>query len=527
MENHEEPQLSPRAQIKRVLRVVSRAIRYWPVMVVAATLALGAALVAPRFVRPVYVSETVLLYEEVIRSRSVVGGDSVDTGLGRNGGRRLCEMLMSRTNLQSIIKELNLYPNTVSSLGMTEAIDELRRNASCEVSRADSFTINFRSSEPELAFAVTERLARSLIAQTAGFRAKQAESTLKFLQAQYDDKQRDLADKEQQLAVFLARHPEFAQNPAVAALTPGASVRANEAARAGKKSAAAAAVRAPANAAVSALQRQAQRIRGQLADDGGGGALVTAPPPLVVDPQTQALIRQAEDEVTRARRRLSEARASKTDNHPDVVSARSRLQAAEANLAALKANAAAPVTAPPTRVKVVLSDSDKQRLRAQLVAINESLEKARAAAAAGDGAAPATNSADGDRIVALETEWTSLTRSVNSARQRSAGLQRLLFSANMLATIESSGEAGRMVISDPPYKPTRPSKRGSRRVGAAAAVLVMLLGAGLAVALAFLDDRVYDAIDLERLRIGKLTHVVPKAGGGARWSVGKGEHGER
>ncbi|HHH11799.1 MAG TPA: hypothetical protein ENK23_06985 [Sorangium sp.] len=247
----------------------------------------------------------------------------------------------------------------------------------------------------------------------------------------------------------------------------------------------------------------------------------------MVDPQTQALIRQAEDEVTRARRRLSEARASKTDNHPDVVSARSRLQAAEANLAALKANAAAPVTAPPTRVKVVLSDSDKQRLRAQLVAINESLEKARAAAAAGDGAAPATNSADGDRIVALETEWTSLTRSVNSARQRSAGLQRLLFSANMLATIESSGEAGRMVISDPPYKPTRPSKRGSRRVGAAAAVLVMLLGAGLAVALAFLDDRVYDAIDLERLRIGKLTHVVPKAGGGARWSVGKGEHGER
>jgi hypothetical protein len=66
-----------------------------------------------------------------------------------------------------------------------------------------------------------------------------------------------------------------------------------------------------------------------------------------------------------------------------------------------------------------------------------------------------------------------------------------------------------MMIVDPPYRPERPSARGARRVGAAAATLVLILLGGLALFLTSLDDRLYDREDLDKLALDGFTHVVP------------------
>lgn len=515
----QQPQLTPREHLTRAIRIALGTFRYWPAIAIAATLAVAAGWAAPLVLKPMYESSTVLLHRELISTSSVLGvqGYQGESNLQRN--TRLREMLLSRTTLQKIVQDLQLYPDTVASRGIIDAIEELRANTDCKVGSANTFSIRYSNDDPEVVYAVIQRLGDTLIAQSASYRREQAESTREFLEAQHGGTRKELAASEQSLAKFLADHPEFAYDMMPGgAYAPGASLRASQ-----PKTPTGPVEKLPdrpLDRTTLALERQAERLRRQLkADDElrSGAAPVPVVPvtrkPAPIDPVKQRAIDDAQSELAQAEGTLASALANYTPRHPDAIAAQQRVNAARSKLRAAQAAAAAGLAAsdplgPAAPAGKVLSDGERRKLNAHLALVNEKI--ASGLKGQDKGEAPVVVKDEvGESIVALETQWAAVNREVDAIRERDQRIQRQLFEASIVAKVEASGNASQMVVIDEPFKPERPARRGPRRTTAIAAALVLLLGLGVALLLSILDDRPHDELDLRRMNLGPIAQTLP------------------
>jgi uncharacterized protein involved in exopolysaccharide biosynthesis len=495
-EPREEATPTAREWLRRGLTLTRRAVRFWPALAGAAIIAAAAALLTPRFMPPIFESKTVLVYRELLQTPTLLGTQDIPAESQRQRGTRLREMMLSRTNLEKIIVDHKLYADTVEARGMIEAVEEFRRVADCKVGE-DTFYIKYEAEDPDIVHKVTERLAQSLVEQSAAYRLEQAESTKSFLEAQEQKTKKELDDKEQSLAEFLAVHPEFAQDVLMGGgSAAGASIRAQERKNAGV------------DPAIQALNRQRQRLAGRLKAADGGPGVEPGPD---MDPEMAAALERAKEEVEQARTALRSAESRYTEKHPDVVDAKRRLQAAESALGAAKEAALQP--SPARALAPPATEDDKEKLSSQLASVEENLARARQLQQKGDDSAAAKSS---NWIVDLETRWAGLNRDVMEVRERYQQIQRRLFQAAIIAKVEASGGATQMVVVDPAFRPERPARRGSRRVGAAAALIVMLIGGVIALVLAYTDERIYDEEDVRRMAIAELIHTVPAAKGARR-----------
>lgn len=511
------PELTPREHLTRAIRIALGTFRHWPAIAVAATLAVAAGWAAPLVLKPMYESSTVLLHRELISTSSVLGvqGYQGESNLQRN--TRLREMLLSRTTLQKIVEDLGLYPDTVASRGIIDAIEELRADTDCKVGSANTFAIRYQNDDPEVVYAVIQRLGDTLIAQSASYRREQAESTREFLEAQHLGTRKELAASEQALAKFLADHPEFAYDMMPGgAYAPGASLRASQ-----PKTPSGPVEKLPdrpLDRTTLALERQAERLRRQLkADDDlrDGGSKTPVVPvarkPAPIDPIKQQAIDEAKSDLAQAEASLASALANYTPRHPDAIAAQTRVNAARSKLrtAQAAANTVAPEPlAPASPVGKPLSDGERRKLNAHLALVNEKI--ATAVRGQEKGEAPVVVNDDvGESIVALETQWAAVNREVDAIRERDQRIQRQLFEASIVAKVEASGNASQMVVIDEPFKPERPARRGPRRTSAIAAALVLLLGIGVALLLSILDDRPHDELDLRRMHLGPIAQTLP------------------
>src|SRR6185369_1805551 len=96
---------SAREELERILVFARRSVAYWKraalVFVVGILVAVPYVFTRPR----VWQSETVILYQETMRSSDITGGDSAE-GSVRRLAPRLREVLLSRASLEPIIKDL-------------------------------------------------------------------------------------------------------------------------------------------------------------------------------------------------------------------------------------------------------------------------------------------------------------------------------------------------------------------------------------------------------------------------------------
>jgi uncharacterized protein involved in exopolysaccharide biosynthesis len=472
-----------RSAWKKTLR---RARRYWPIVGGGALVAIFAAHFAPQIIHPIFVSQTVLLHRELVQSTTLLGRDApVETQ--RQRGTRLRDILLARANLEPILRQHGLFPEVVLGRGVHEAIDELLKVADCRVAD-DTYTIKFSYRDPELALQVTKRLAESLVVESARYRLEQAQATREFLEAQRRRTERELEEKEQTLAQFLAAHPEFAQD----VIGQGGQSQAGASIRAQQRKAAAI------DPVIDALERQRLRLARRLQASAEPGAVLL--PADELDPVANEALSRARGEFERATAALVEVRARFTDAHPDVAHAQRRLDTARSSYDAMRRHV--PTTRPSPVAPPRTSDDGKNELLAgELRALDDNLSRARQKKVR-----PGSSSS----VVDLETEWTTINRDVFEIRERYQQIQRRYFQAAIIANVEASGEAAQMVVVDPAFRPDRPLARGPRRVAAAAAALTLILFIAVALVLAQFDDRISDEDDVARLGLGKLCHGLPR-----------------
>lgn len=455
----------PREQMDRAVSFLRRSTHFWWVVPLTMLLFGIAGLVFVLVRQPDYMSETVVLYAEGVRPPDPNGQPAPQS---RNNATRLKELLFARGRLEKTIKQFNLYPDEIAERGMVGAIDEFRKDIIFKAPGTDTFTIAYKGKSPEQAQKVTERLAQSLMEEEGTLRKQQALVAREFLGGELKRASEALSNNERALAEFLAKNPGFALDSAImaGANSSGAAIRAAEA------QSRAAAAAAPA---------------------GGGYARVPTPSPLTgaaapapvagPDPMLSAKKQAAEAAVNAARANLAEQLSRYTEQHPTVRAAKANVARAEGQLLAVQeaiqarpAPAAAPAPgATPAPAAVVVRRAAPPRERsAKEKDAERTLEK---------------------DLVALETEWTRLTRDVQEARSRHDQLQASFFKADIAATSEAEGRGAQIQVLDPAFLPTKPMPPGRTLILAGVLGLGLFLGLAIAAGLTAVDDRVFDARD--------------------------------
>lgn len=492
--------MTPRDRLQRLVDLGSKTRRYWWLVVI---FAIGGAAVSVAFamIRPKnFQSYAVLFYQERIRSAVL---SNREEQVQRNIGDRYRELLLARGQLAQIVAEpkLNPFPDEDDP---EVAIDKLREKIKFESRGANAFRITYTDTDPERAKNVTEKLTKMLQDKDEFLRRDQARVTVAFANQQKDEAAAELAKHETELAEFLAKHPEFAQETNQPAgegqvVGEGAAIRGVSAAANAK------AAKGTENARLYALERQRQRIQARL------DAPPDAPPIRLPAPQTPEKI-AAEGAVTEARAKLASANRELenaldkyTDQHPTVLRAKQRVADAQSDL--LKAQKAVPADVETTIAPA--TEADRSKLKQDLARLEQQIVDEQKRGRDGAGSAAAAADATTNWVVQLETDHARLRRTVTEDRERMEALSDSVFRAQMDANQKLADTGAVLSVVDPAFKPVKPSGPGKTIVVLAGVALFLALGAGLALFFAVIDDRVYRRTDLEELGIAVLAVIPP------------------
>jgi polysaccharide biosynthesis transport protein len=480
--------VASRDALRGLLGHLRRALRYWwlfaVIMAVGGVLSVLFALSR----EPLYQSSSVVFYNERIMTHLIVGRDTA--AVSRNVGERYRELLLARTHLKVLIEDLKLVPEIVSKRGIEPAVDELRKRIQFDIRGGNVFRISYKDPDPERAFAVTDRLTKSLLAEDARMRRDQATATSGFLTEETRAAEESLEKIEHEVAEFLTRHPEYAneqdRTPAMVPDMPelGENVRLGD------------------------LEKERDQLRVRL-------STLESMPAGANEPGVAA--RNAEQRMTEARRELEQAQRDLTEKesrytakHPNLIAARERLASARQRAGQAEAEYRA-VNKPTGSGSSTVGQ--RQRLQLRLFEIERRIEKELRAQRPGETrpvpVAPPTDDAVA-KIVGLETEWARLRRDQNEARQTVDDLRSRLADAEILSRAQGASEGGGLNEVDAAFLPYVPTGKGRILIVIGGLVLFATLGLAMSIGLALLDDRIYLRDDLDMPELPPVLAYVPR-----------------
>ncbi|MGA1825324.1 MAG: GNVR domain-containing protein [bacterium] len=122
----------------------------------------------------------------------------------------ITEEVLSRTRLQTIINEFNLYPKARDTLTMDQIIAKARKDIEIEIKQnrrrsnddSCSFTIYYQGEDPETVRKVTNKLASLFIEENLKTREQQASVTTTFLSRELESAKKKLEELERSATEF-------------------------------------------------------------------------------------------------------------------------------------------------------------------------------------------------------------------------------------------------------------------------------------------------------------------------------------
>ena len=171
-----------------VLRIVLRR-RWW--LLLPAVLGLVGGVVLSGFMPETYRSETLILVvppripEEVVpRANTEI---SVEDRLNT-----INDVILSRSRLERIIRDLNLYSKQLKEGIMEDVVQRMRADIKVKIEGKESFRVTYVSDAAKTAQMATDRLASLYIEENLRDQENVAQSTNQFLESQLEDAKRRL-----------------------------------------------------------------------------------------------------------------------------------------------------------------------------------------------------------------------------------------------------------------------------------------------------------------------------------------------
>ncbi len=118
----------------------------------------------------------------------------------------MTQQILSRTSLESVIRDLNLFQPDSNSVSIDEKVERLRKKINIEINRNDTFKLSFDSESPQTAMQVTARLASLFINENVRVREQQATGTTVFMNAEVERLRKELEEQESIVNLYKSRH---------------------------------------------------------------------------------------------------------------------------------------------------------------------------------------------------------------------------------------------------------------------------------------------------------------------------------
>ena len=421
--------------------------------------ALGAAAapILARYAPELYRSEALLL---VIPQQ--VPTDYVTPTMTQSIDERLpaiTDQILSRSRLEQIIQQLDLYPAERSSQVMEDVVQRMRSDVTTSAVGKDvnSFRVSYVSDEPEKARKVTERLASLYIEQNLKDRENQADSTSQFLNTQLEEAKRRLIEQEKKLEAYRKSHagqlPSQLQGNLQASQTASLQLQSL-------------------NESMNRAQERRLLIERQIAD-----SKVVLVPAASANPEAAAPLGTAQ-QLEIARARLALALQRYTPRHPEVVS----LERTIADLV-VKLESETPVGAAPAEQKPVTpAEAELQKrildFQAELAVIDYQVAANRTEAARLNNLI-AEYQAKIDVVPTRESELVELTRDYGTMQAAYTNLLVKREDSMLAANLERRQIGEQFKLLDTASLPGRPYNQRQRigimTSGAAAGLVLGLL----------------------------------------------------
>jgi polysaccharide chain length determinant protein (PEP-CTERM system associated) len=381
----------------------------------------------------------------------------------------ISQQILSRTRLERIIRDFNLYAADRERGIMEDIVENMRsKDIRVEVLKGDAFRIAYIGEGPQVVMKVTERLASLFIEENLRDRELLAQGTNQFLTVQLEDARRRLIEQEKKLEGYRARYAGELPSQAEANLQAIQNSQMQI------------------QALVESINRDSDRkllVERALAD-----LRAAAEAQIAATPDGSAPDQPAAIQLTVAKKALSDMQLRLKPEHPDIV----RMKRV---VAGLEQRAEAEALAAPLSPELdqkgtpaqVLQRNRTRELQQEL----QSLEKQIAARRAEEGRlrkVAATYQARVEAVPARETELAELTRDYATLQKLYEGLLSKNEESKIAANLERRQIGEQFKILDPARPAEKPFSPNRTRINLFGLLAGLGLGLGLAAFLEYRDS---------------------------------------
>ncbi len=413
---------------------------------------------------------------------------STVTGDVRERIRGIWQEITSRTTLERVIQQFNLYPELREKYPMETVVETMRKKINIDsprTARTNAFILSYEGTDPVLITKVTNSLANMFIEENLKLREAQARGTADFLAQQLEKVYKSLKDREESLKRYKMEHmgelPE--QRQSNLAMLERLSQQ------------------------VEGLQENIRRaedrkllLQRQLAEEENNFRLTTSTG--IAETAGHSDAAQTPTTLDALRERLRGLRTRYTDQHPDVVATReliAKLERQQAQMAAGKDNATEGTGTPPEHPAM---ETPRQNavivgLRYQIKSLDMEIK-----------AMKEENKKTQKQIELYqkrientpkrEQELIDLTRDYNNLRQTYENLLSRKIEAEQAAALERRQKGEQFRVIDPARMPETPIRPNVKKVLAMTLILALGAGVGLALALEYMSKAFYEPDDVTK-----------------------------
>ncbi|MGZ3614751.1 MAG: GumC family protein, partial [Thermodesulfobacteriota bacterium] len=159
----------------------------------------------------IYKATTVILVQPQTVPENYIRSTITDSVVGRLS--TISQEILSRTRLEKVIHEFNLYADIRNSASMEAVVETMRKaievkveNQSQSERAQNSFSISYEGREPRTVMMVTNKLASLFIEENLRVRELQAERTSEFLSKELDAMKEKLKTKDEEIRNIKQRY---------------------------------------------------------------------------------------------------------------------------------------------------------------------------------------------------------------------------------------------------------------------------------------------------------------------------------
>jgi succinoglycan biosynthesis transport protein ExoP len=456
----------------------------------------GASWVLP----PRYLSSTLILVEQPTMPKDYVTPNVTDDLQSRL--QSITQQILSRTRLLRIIDQFNLYTAPHSQPSPDQKVDSMRKDIDIDLVRdprtnqITAFNVSYTSRNPQLAQQVTSELTNLFINENVEVRQQRSEDTTNFLESQLETARKTLSDQEEKVRQFKGQHVgempgQLASNLQILSGLQSQLQNEEDALNTAKQQ----------HVYLQTLADQYRALQGTSKSSDG---------------TTTGGLPAIDQELDKLKAQLADLKAHYTDRHPDVRKVKDQIaeteKVREQLLASLKANAALQTNGADPVGDTGSADPAQAAL---LVQIQSQLKSNQVEITNRERSIVALKAKTDDYQTRLnqepvrEQQLSDLTRGYEQSKANYDELLKKKNESAMATSMELLQQGERFRVIDAPSLPSRPDFPNRLKFCGIGLGIGLALGVVVAGAFEFMDDRIYDEKELQKLLPVAVISEIP------------------